>query len=140
MGATLNRSLRRVAAALLVALAALHAAAAPHNAGATRAELTRWLESMRDAGTNVAVPLAWRYLFSASATGGLEALSRELVAGGYAIELLQRGGAGGVELAMTRVELLTPSSLERRNRDLAALARKHGARYDGVDAPASGAR
>ncbi len=53
---------------------------------------------------------------------------------------LQRGAADGMELAMTRAELLTPASLELRNRDLAALARKHGARYDGVDAPASGAR
>jgi len=26
-----------------------------------------------------------------------------------------------------------PQSLERRNRDLAALARRHGVRYEGVD-------
>lgn len=140
MGASLHRSVRSIAAVLLLAVAALHAAAAPQSADATRAELTRWLESLRDAGTNVAAPLAWRYLFSATATMELEALSRELVAAHYAIEWLRPSAADGFELAVMRVELLTPTALERRNRDLAALARKHGARYDGVDAPARGAR
>jgi len=127
----------RVTAMLLAALAALtvgpDSAAAPQSGAATRAELTRWLEQLRANGADVAAPLPWRYSFSASAAARLESLSVALVSRGYAIESLGPGAAGGTDLLVTRVELLTPTALERRNRELAALARQYGVRYDGVD-------
>jgi hypothetical protein len=116
------------------------ASGAAQHATATRAELKVWLEQLRAAGVDVAVPLSWRYAFSASDSARLEALSLELVAAGYAIDALQPGGAGGARLSVTRAELLTPIGLERRNRDLASLARKHGARYDGIDVTGTGVR
>jgi hypothetical protein len=142
MDAVLRRFVSGIALALAAAagLAVLDAAAAPQSESATRAELVQWLERLRDGGTNIATPVAWRYLFSAPASANLEPLSRELVSNGYAIERLRRGAADRMELSMTRVELASPAGLERRNRELAALARKHGVRYDGVDAPASGPR
>jgi hypothetical protein len=122
---------------LLAALAALtvapDGAAAPQSGAATRAELTRWLEQLRADGADVAAPLPWQYSFSASAAARLESLSVALVSRGYAIESLGPGAAGGTDLLVTRVELLTPTALERRNRELAALARQYGVRYDGVD-------
>jgi hypothetical protein len=39
----------------------------------------------------------------------------------------------GTELIVTRVELLPPTALERRNHELAALAPQYDVRYDGVD-------
>jgi hypothetical protein len=114
-------------------LASPYAIAVPQHAKATRAELTRWLDGLRASGTNVAEPLRWRYGFVASATPPLEALSLELVRAGYAIEALTKGSDEGAQLSLTRVELLAPAGLERRNRELAALAREHGARYVGVD-------
>ena len=93
-------------------------AAAPQSGAATRAELTRWLEQLRANGADVAAPLPWRYSFSASAAARLEPLSVALVSRGYAIESLRPGAAGGTDLLVTRVELLTPTALERRNREL----------------------
>jgi hypothetical protein len=78
----------------------------------------------------------WQYAFSAPETAPLETLARTLVDAGYAIRTLAAvgsGGAGGAALTVTRPELHTPATLERRNRELAALARSHGARYDGID-------
>jgi hypothetical protein len=114
------------------------ATGAAQHAGATRAELAQWLESLRAAGIEVAAPLSWRYAFSARSTARLEALSLELVAAGYAIETMAAAPSGGAGLFMTRTELLTPAALERRDRELAALARKHGARYDGIDVAVGG--
>jgi hypothetical protein len=114
-------------------LASPYAIGAPQHPTATRAELTRWLDGLRASGTNVAAPLRWRYGFAAGATPSLEALSLELVRAGYAIEALTKGADEGAQLSLTRVELLAPPGLERRNRELAALAREYGARYVGVD-------
>ena len=112
---------------------AVTASGAAQHATATRAEWKAWLEQLRATGIDVAAPLRWRYGFSASDSVRLEALSLELVAAGYAIDALSPGTAGGARLGVTRAELFTPAGLERRNRDLASLARKHGARYDGID-------
>lgn len=125
--------------AACVALAVTASGAAQH-ATATRAELTQWLEQLRATGIDVAAPLEWRYAFSANDSARLEALSLELVAAGYAIDALTPGTAGGVRLGVTRAELLTPAGLERRNRDLGSLARKHRARYVGVDVTDTGLR
>jgi hypothetical protein len=119
---------------------AVTAGGTAQHATASRAEWTAWLEQLRATGIDVAVPLSWRYAFSASDSARLEALSLELVAAGYAIDALQPAAAGGARLGVTRAELLTPAGLERRSRDLGALARKHGARYDGIDVTGTGVR
>ena len=133
----------RVTTVLVAVLAAIavtaDGAAAPQSAAATRAELTRWLEHLRANGADVAAPLPWRFSFSASLAARLEPLSVELVSRGYAIESLRPRVADGTELMVTRVELLTPTALERRNRELAALARQYDVRY-GVDIAAGATR
>jgi len=135
-----NSSLRRgsrllaAAAAGWLALAGLTVDAAPHGTGTTRAALARWLDSLRVSGTiDIAKPSAWHYVFSGSESPSLEALSVELVGAGYSIASLAPLG-DGARLVLARTELHTPASLERRNRDLAAVAQQHGVRYDGVDA------
>jgi hypothetical protein len=127
-----------VAAAL--ALLATEVGGAPLGAAATRAEASTWLERLGAAGADVGVPLAWRYSFSAATTERLEALSLELVRAGYAIESLApaRGG-GAARLDVTRVELLTPAAVGTRSGELAALARRHRARYVGLDLAAAAA-
>jgi hypothetical protein len=128
--------LLRFVAVLVTAWAVLASpcvTAAPQHATATRAELARWLDGLRARGTDVTAPLRWRYAFAASATTPLEVLSLELVRAGYAIEALTKGPDEGAQLSLTRVELLAPVGLERRNQELAALALEHGARYVGVD-------
>jgi hypothetical protein len=107
--------------------------AEPQSAGATRPELARWLERLGATGTDGSGPLFFRYSFSAAATASLEALSIELVAAGYAIEVLAPTPGERAQLTVVRAELMTPAALERRNRDLSALAAKRSARYDGVD-------
>ena len=117
-----------------LALPGLSADAAPHGADTTRAELASWLDALRSRGTiTVSKPLPWHYVFSGSESRRLEALSVELVSAGYAIVTLVPGD--GTRLVLARTELHTPASLERRNRDLAAVAQRHGVRYDGVDVP-----
>lgn len=127
-----------VAAAL--ALLATEAGGAPLAAAATHAEASAWLERLRAAGANVAAPLAWRHSFAAATTERLEGLSLELVRAGYAIESLApaRDG-GGARLDVTRVELLTPAAVGTRSAELAALARRHRARYLGLDIAAAAA-
>jgi hypothetical protein len=111
----------------------LTADAAPHGAGTTRAELASWFEVLRTRGTtDVSKPLPWHYVFAGTESRRVEALSVELVGAGYSIVTLAADG-DGARLALTRTELHTPASLERRNRDLAAVAQRHGVRYDGVD-------
>ena len=121
---------RSIAAALL-ALASAAASAAPQPPGATRAELERWLTA--NAGAGATEPRRWQYAFSAPASASLEALSLQLVEAGFAIRTLGPRAAGGAELMVTRLELHTPATLERRSRELAGLARAHAARYDGID-------
>ena len=129
---------------LVAALAAfavtVDGVAAPQSAAATRAELTTWLERLRASGVDVAAPLSWRYTFGASAAARLESLSLELVRLGYAIETLEPRAPDAAALSVTRVELLTPTALERRNRELDALARRHRVRYEGVDVAAGAPR
>ena len=130
-----------VCVALAVALAVtVRVGAEPQPPAATRSELARWLERLGAAGTDVAAPLPWRYSFSAPTTASLEALSLELVAAGYAIEALAQSPGARAQLAMVRAELMTPAALAQRSRDLSALASRRGARYDGVDVAAAGAR
>ena len=121
----------RFAFAVAIAIAAV-ASAAPQSSAATRAELTRWFERLAASDIQVSAPQQWRYVFSASTTKPLEALTLDLVGAGYAVDTLSAGGAVA-ELRATRTELLTPAALERRSRELASLARKHHARYDSVD-------
>ena len=125
-----------VLAALWLALAAGSAEAAPLGAAASRGEITRWIERQRTGGARVEAPLALHYAFAAGATGPLEALARELVSAGYAIEALA-ADAADARLSVTRVELLSSALLGQRSRELEALARKHGAQYLGVDVAAS---
>lgn len=121
-----------LAAAWLAVATAAVVAAAPQDSGASRAGLTRWFDELAASGVEVGRPQQWRYAFSSSGTAPLEALSLELVRSGYAVDTLTASTAAA-QLLTTRMELLTPVALERRNRELATLARKHGARYDGVD-------
>lgn len=115
-------------------LAAGVAAAAPPPPGASRAQLTRWLGELRDTGADVAAPLRWQYAFAAADGRALERLSIALVAQGYEIVVLDAEG-GSAELRVARSELHTPRTLERRDGELAALARSHGVRYSGLAAP-----
>jgi hypothetical protein len=116
-----------------LALPGLTADAAPYGDGTTRAELASWLDSLRARGTiDVSRPLPWRYVFSSTESRRLEALSVELVGAGYWIIMLAADG-NGTRLALVRTELHSPASLERRNRDLAAVAQRHGVAYVGVD-------
>lgn len=126
------RTCAPLAAAWLAAATAAVVAAAPQDSGATRAGLTRWFEELAATGIEVGRPQQWRYAFSSTVTAPLEALSLELVRSGYAIDTLT-ASAAAAQLRATRTELLTPAALERRNHELTALARKHGARYDSVD-------
>jgi hypothetical protein len=134
-GSSFRRGPRWLAAAVAgwLALLGLTADAAPHGPGTTRAELESWLEALRGRGTtDASQPLPWHYVFSSSESRRLEALSAELVGGGYSIATLAPQGEGA-RLTLMRTELHTPASLERRNRDLAAVAQRHGVRYEGVD-------
>jgi hypothetical protein len=127
---------RRLPALSIAALAAWLltsvAAAAPKPPQATQAELKRWLASLGSAGVERGGARRWRYVFFAPVTPPLEAVSIELVGAGYAVAGLG-AAAGGAVLTVERVELHGAATLAARNRELAALARRHGARYDGVD-------
>jgi len=133
--AGLRRASRWLAAAAAgwLALPGVRADAAPPSAGATRAELASWLDELRAGGaTDVSRPISWLYVFSSPEGRRLEELSVVLVGAGYSIATLAPHGEG-TRLAVARTELHTPASLERRNRDLTALVRRHGVRYEGVD-------
>jgi hypothetical protein len=120
---------------MLIASATL-ASAAPHGASLSRVDLQRWLgELAASDAVDVARPLPWVYVFSESDGRRLEALSIALVRDGYRIVALRGPEAGRAgELRVTKVELHNATSLARRNRELAALARAHGiGSYDGVD-------
>jgi hypothetical protein len=127
--------MRAILGCWLTAWAAL-AAAAPHGATLSRADLQRWLGELEASGaTHIARPQPWEYVFSDGDGRKLEALSIVLVREGYRIAALrgaERGGRG--ELRVVRVELHNATSLARRNRELEALARARGVdSYDGVD-------
>jgi hypothetical protein len=127
--------IRSTLVCILLAWTAL-ASAAPHGASVSRADLQRWLGELAASGAaDIATPLPWVYVFSESDGRRLEALSIALVHDGYRIVALrgpESGRAG--ELRVTKLELHNATSLARRNRELAALARAHGiGSYDGVD-------
>jgi hypothetical protein len=118
---------------LCALLAASAVAAEPLAPGATRAESERWLAALERDGIERGAVVRWQYSFASADTAGLEALSIALVRAGY--EIVRLGTvAGGATLVVARAELHSPRTLERRGRELAALARTHGARYAGVDA------
>jgi hypothetical protein len=127
-----RRSFARCLVATAALLAASSAGAAPQPPGSTQSELKSWLARLDARGIEVAARRPWRYFFTAAGTAPLEALSRELVAGGYAIVALGARGSGAA-LALERVELHGAATLTERNRELTAVARRHGVRYDGVD-------
>jgi hypothetical protein len=78
-------------------------------------------------------PLPWVFAFSGPDSAKVEALSLRLVRDGFHIVSLQ-AMEGLTTLRVTRTELLTPSALERRGRELAKLARAMGVpSYDGAD-------
>jgi hypothetical protein len=110
------------------------AAAAPPPPDASRAELSRWLVELRDAGRAVAAPQRWQYSFVAADGRALERLSVALVGAGYEIVALTAAGPSA-ELRVARSELHTPRTLERRNGELEALARAQGVRYLGIALP-----
>lgn len=124
-----NGPMRTVLAFLGLLVAGLAAAAPPPEA--SRAELTRWLGQLAETGTDTRAPLRWHYTFEALDGRALERLSGALVAAGYEIVSLGPGSSLTV-LRVARVELHSPRTLERRNAELVALARVHGARYAGV--------
>jgi Regulator of ribonuclease activity B len=129
------RSRRAVSIALLT-LAAWGACAAAPGPTASRGELKRWLAELRASGVaDVDRPVDWRYAFMDRESRRLEALSLTLVREGYRIVALEPSPAGAT-LRVARLELHTPATLERRNAELAALARTHGvAGYVGPSAP-----
>jgi len=105
-------------------------AAAGGDASASRAEVERWFGSLR-ATRDMAAPQRWEYSFVAADGHALELLSVALVRDGYEIAKLDANA--GPSLRMTKTELLSPLTLEQRNQALRETARKHQARYVGVD-------
>ncbi len=104
-------------------------------ADASRAELEKWFVALDAAGVlDVRSAMPWQYTFSDSDGRKLEALSLALVQAGYRIAALHTLPSGVAQLRVSRVELHTPRTLERRNRELREVARAHGVRsYDGPD-------
>ena len=127
-----NRAVLPLAVACFASALAALATAEPQSSAATRAELSRWFDRLAASDVPVAAQQQWRYAFSSTKTEPLEALTLELVRAGYAVETLSAAGSSA-ELRVTRMEIFTPATLERRNRELMSLARKHGARYDSID-------
>lgn len=116
-------------AALVAACFALGSAAEPLDASLSRNELQQRFNAWRAAGAvRIDVPLEWSYVFASSDARALEALSLRLVQDGYRIAALHSAPTSSSELRVTRVEQHTPTSLARRNGELAALAR----RYSGI--------
>jgi Regulator of ribonuclease activity B len=102
---------------------------------ASRGELTRWLKELRASGrVDVDAPLEWHYAFTARDGRPLEALSVALVGEGYRIVALE-SSQGRATLRVSKLELHTPATLERRNAQLAGLARSQGADYVGPATP-----
>jgi hypothetical protein len=132
--AVMNRFVVAAMLALWSLFATVATIAAPQGPTATVAELQEWFAELRS-HADVAVPLPWEYSFSDADSHRLEALSLALVEQGYRILALQRSAPGAsARLSVAKLELHSPMTLQRRNRELLALARRHGvAVYDGVD-------
>jgi hypothetical protein len=82
-------------------------------------------------------PLRWVFSFSGPDSAKVEALSVRLVRDGFGIVSLHTTD-GVTVLRVTRTELLTPGSLERRGHELAKLAQVFGVpSYDGADVEAA---
>jgi hypothetical protein len=84
---------------------------------------------------NVDGPLPWGYFFLDPDARKLERAAAELTQHGYRIVGVQRlVDAQLARLHVERVETHTPASLDARNQELGALARRHAiASYDGMD-------
>jgi hypothetical protein len=106
------------------------AGAPPVSSTASRAEIERWFRSVPNTGVVMAAPRDWLYSFAAADGRALEALSAALVRDGYAIVRLEGGPTP--TLLVAKVELHSPLTLMRRNRELQQLALRHGARYTGA--------
>ncbi len=137
--ARMTRPVRRIG---LHTLAALEAWLLPIAASAellddalTRGELRQRFAVLRAANTKVDAPLEWQFVFSGNDPRRLEALSVRLVNDGYRIVSLAAAQAQSAgRLRVARVEQHTPTSLERRNRELRAIASEYsGAAYEGVE-------
>jgi hypothetical protein len=122
-------------AAFAAACCALGSAAEPLDASLSRSELQQRFDEWRAAGSvRIDARLEWAYLFASGDARALEALSLRLVADGYRIAALHSAPASSSELSVTRVEQHTPTSLARRNGELAALAQRYpGASYVGAE-------
>jgi hypothetical protein len=134
---------RRLLAVAVWLFALQTAGAAPLGPEPTRAEVRHWFGELRAGGAvDIGAPLAWEYAFAAADGRKLEALSQMLVASGYRIVTLQSAPTGLSQLRVAKVELHTPTTLERRSAELRALARTQGGvSYGGVNVgPAASAR
>lgn len=119
------RSLAPIAA-LAAACFALGSAAEPLGASLSRNELQQRFNEWRTTGSvRIDAPLEWSYLFSSGDARALESLSLRLVEDGYRIAALHSAPTSSSELRVARVEQHTPTSLARRNGELAALARRY---------------
>jgi Regulator of ribonuclease activity B len=132
------------AAVWLFSLPLAGAAPTPPGPEPTRAELRHWFGELRAGGAiEPGAPLDWDYSFSAEDGRKLEVLAQTLVAAGYRIVTLQSTPTGLSLLRVAKVELHTPTTLERRSAELRALARaaQGGVSYAGVSVgPAAGTR
>jgi hypothetical protein len=84
---------------------------------------------------NVDGPLLWGFFFLDADEVKLQSASADLVAHGYRLVDISKTRTGDeYRLHVERVETLTPVTLNSRNIELEALARKYEIRsYDGMD-------
>lgn len=128
-----RRGARFAAAIVAGGLLAGSAQAELLDASLTRAQLREHFTTLRTAGTRIDAPLEWQFVFTGADSHALEALSVKLVSAGYRIVSLHPGERGSA-LRVARTELLTPATLERRQRELREITRGHvGTVYEGAE-------
>ena len=102
----------------------------------TLAQLEQMFSNMRaKTNWNVDGPLLWGYFFFDPNPEKLKRANAELEALGYrTVNLEKVDGAQIFRLHVERVEIHTPATLNSRNLQFYALAKKHGVEsYDGMD-------
>jgi len=129
----------RIATFALV-LATLAACESPQLAQSSnrieQAQLEEMFARMRTSTKwNVDGPMLWGYFFVDPSAQKLEQVGKELQASGYRVVGIEpMAEHKGFMLHVERAEVHTPTSLNARNSDLYAIAKKYSvASYDGMD-------
>ena len=101
----------------------------------------------KDTDWDMSRDMLWGYFFTHPTRQPLESVSKELAASGYRVVDIylsdkdQPTDPDTWWLHVERVEIHTPASLDKRNHELRAFAKKHGlGSYDGMDVGPVGAK